>query len=65
VHGVVPVTAPELGGVVVPERGDRRRVGQHHDAGVVDDPHGQRDALEDRVQRSVGPALPGVPFGPA
>jgi hypothetical protein len=39
VDGVVAVAAPQLGEVVVAERRQRRRVGEHHEAVAVDDPH--------------------------
>ena len=53
VDRVVPVPSLQLGRVVVPQGGDRRRVGEQHDPVVVDDPDGLGHAVHDRLQRGV------------
>ena len=54
VDRLVAAAAEQLGEVVVAERRDGGRVGEHDRAGVVDDPDGLGDAGHDRLERRGG-----------
>ena len=65
VDRVVPVAPAQLRQVVVAQRRQRRGVREHDEPVAVDHPDRKRDAVEDRLQRGVGPALPGFALDPA